>query len=103
MGWKVEYDIVEMSEAKIIANAGKVTIITSDGKKYTYTFNGFKKLDIPGTWTPAKVIYETDYPTSVFKIEGAIKKETLKGLAITFTAIASSFALAYLLKKKMAR
>jgi len=98
MGWKVEYDIVEIPEAKIIANAGKVTIITNDGKKYTYTFNGFKKVDIPGTWTPAKVIYETSYPTSVFKIEGAIKKETLKGLAIVITII-SALALAYLLKK----
>ena len=99
MGWKVEFDVVEIPNAKITANSGKVTIIVGD-KKYEHTFDGFKTVEIPGTWTQARVIYETDYPVSVFKIEGAMKKETLKNLLIGL-AIAGAIggAVLYLTKR----
>jgi len=91
--WRVEFDIVEVPQARITANSGKVTVI-AHGKQHTYEFKGFKTVEIPGTLTPAKVIWETDYPAGIFKIEGAVETGKLIAGIIVAGILAAAIAAA---------
>ena len=74
MSWEITYSVVE-SNPIITANAGKVIV---DDK--IYLFNGFKTVEL--SRTPNKIVYESDYPTSIFQVIGA-KLVKIKGVLAT--------------------